>query len=773
MTTGLRPITDARGRVFTHPAVQAAWLSIDCGFPAVADVFEECCRDALNQLDEVQFSAYVDLASHIGNLGRGAEPLLAFIEEWPSVIGAAPGDSAQLTELLLHAIDRMQRSPNSRAITPFIQTLAPVAKRLRSAEQIGCYIEIAIDLMVRTSGSIHGRQMTLASPGLPDFVAQSPRLVGLLSIDGLQRWVDFGIRSHQNHPDRQAAYFSMTSPDAWAVLQRERHGTLFSDVERKLSLYLHAMWRDDSQLIPYSTVSDNAITLYPYYDLTGLRVPDVIDDSGVDRSCITGLNRYRAILAHMMGHRTWSAPQIADNWSPFQRMAVETFEDCRIDLLLMRHYPGLRKTIMALHPKPEEGACDPERMSCLRHRLTMLSRACIDPLHPYTDPDLRDFVRRFNDQMMDGISSTAAMAGLALAYVAKTRRQSDQYAEVYFENTVIDYRDDNRHLWKFIEESDDEDFFEDPEKKRSEEPEISGLPPRHYSEWDYVTQTYRPDWASVYEALHPSGNPVVIDRLLEKHDALAKRLKRLLDLLKPQEKQRIRYQEEGAELDLDVALRAMIDYRSGVTPDTRINMSHRTAGRDIAVLLLVDLSESLNRQVVSDSGQQTILELSQEAVSLLARVMDGMGDPLAIAGFHSNTRHEVRYQHIKGFSECWDDAVKARVAAMEADYSTRMGAALRHAGHYLGAKAADKRILLVLTDGEPADVDVQDPSYLRIDARKAVEELSSQGIATFCLSLDAAADDYVSEIFGNRWRVLDRIERLPEQLPLLYLSLTR
>ena len=222
-----------------------------------------------------------------------------------------------------------------------------------------------------------------------------------------------------------------------------------------------------------------------------------------------------------------------------------------------------------------------------------------------------------------------------------------------------------------------------------------------------------------------------------------------------------------------MALRAMIDYRSGVTPDTRINMSHRTAGRDIAVLLLVDLSESLNRQVVSDSGQQTILELSQEAVSLLARVMDGMGDPLAIAGFHSNTRHEVRYQHIKGFSECWDDAVKARVAAMEADYSTRMGAALRHAGHYLGAKAADKRILLVLTDGEPADVDVQDPSYLRLDARKAVEELSSQGIATFCLSLDAGADEYVSEIFGHRWRVLDRIDRLPEQLPLLYLSLTR
>ena len=168
-----------------------------------------------------------------------------------------------------------------------------------------------------------------------------------------------------------------------------------------------------------------------------------------------------------------------------------------------------------------------------------------------------------------------------------------------------------------------------------------------------------------------------------------------------------------------------------------------------------------------------MLQLSQEAVSLLAWAIDCLGDSCAIAGFHSNTRHEVRYQHIKGFSESWDDTVKARLAAMEAGWSTRMGAALRHAGHYLGARRADKRILLLLTDGEPADIDVNEPGALRADARKAVEELAADGITTFCLSLDPKADDYVREIFGKRWRVLDRIERLPETLPGLYLELTR
>ena len=209
----------------------------------------------------------------------------------------------------------------------------------------------------------------------------------------------------------------------------------------------------------------------------------------------------------------------------------------------------------------------------------------------------------------------------------------------------------------------------------------------------------------MYEALHPHGNAADIDRLLLKHGALAKRLKRMLDLLKPQDKVRIRYQEEGSELDLDVALRSLIDFKGGATPDPRINMSHRTNGRDISVMLLLDLSESLNEKAAG--SDQTILELSQEAVSLLAWAIEQLGDPFAIAGFHSNTRHDVRYLHIKGYGERWDDDAKARLAAMEAGYSTRMGAAMRHAAHYLEARPADKKLMLILTDGQPSDIDSQ------------------------------------------------------------------
>ena len=276
---------------------------------------------------------------------------------------------------------------------------------------------------------------------------------------------------------------------------------------------------------------------------------------------------------------------------------------------------------------------------------------------------------------------------------------------------------------------------------------------------------------SLYESLHPQGDAGYIDALLHKHQALAKQLKRLLDLLKPQQYVRIRYQEEGSELDLDVAIRSLIEYKSGHNPDLRINMSHRSDGRDIAVMLLIDLSESVDQ--IPQGSQQSILQLSQEAVSLLGWAIEQLGDSFAIAGFSSNTRHEVRYQHIKGYTEHWNDEVKGRLAAMQAGWSTRMGAAIRHASHYLSARQADKKLMLVLTDGEPADIDVHDDRQLIEDSRKAVLEAEQEGIYTYCINLDPEADDYVRDIFGHQFTIIDRVERLPEQLPRLFMALTK
>jgi nitric oxide reductase NorD protein len=743
--------------------LETYWAQLDCRFPRVEPVFADCMSEALATLSKEGVDAYIENACFLGKMGRGAEPILIFLEEWPTVAKTLGEDALPA---IMDCIRKMWKSPNGKAITPFLQSLPATARRLQSQQQMRDYLDIVLDFMERTTGSIHGIHQTFPSPGLPELFKQASVLLGQLSLAGLKSWVDYGVRYYDNHPDRQIDYFSLQSADSRAVLQRERHGTLLVDNERKLDMYLRGLWRDEDLLIPYSSAFDELRQPIPYYDRLGIRLPDVYGDA----HGIAGIDRYRAALAHIVGHRRWTTAIFADNMSPFQRMAAEFFEDGRVEYLAMREYPGLRRIFMALHPIPAEDACDPEQESGVRHRLTMLSRAILDPAHPYQNQHVIEFAQRFHALMQESDMSTQEMVDLAISFVAKTRRQSDQLAKTHFKDTVVDYRDDNRHMWKFIEQGDEEEAFDEQRKVEPGE-ELKGLPPRHYHEWDYNTHSYRPDWVSVYEGLHPHGNAADIDKLLAKHAALAKRLKKMLDLLKPQDKVRIRYQEDGSELDLDVALRSLIDYKSGATPDPRINMSHRNDGRNIAVMILLDLSESLNKKAAG--CDQTILELSQEAVSLLAWAIEKLGDPFAIAGFHSNTRHDVRFLHIKGYSEHWGDEVKGRLAAMEASFSTRMGAAMRHAAHYLEKQQADKKLMLILTDGEPADIDSKDGRILIEDARQAVKELDQQGIYSYCINLDPNADEYVADIFGKQYTIIDHVESLPERLPQLFISLTK
>lgn len=744
---------------------------LDCRFPQVDGVFHDCLVEAKVILSKSGIEDYLEAAKFLGKMGRGPEPLLIFLQEWPQV---AQTIGEQSLGKVMDFIKLIWKSPNGKSINNFLQSIAAISRRLPSEDQLKDYFDIALEHMNLTSTSIHGIHKTYASPSLSIFFETSPRLLEILTIEGLRNWVNYGIRNYHHHPEQQQAYFNLALADSIAVVQRERSGTLLVDHIKQLDLYLLSMWDHADYLVPFSTGLETSKQESPYFDKDGIRLPDVYEDL----DGISAINRYRAALAHIASHKEYTTSIYADNFSPLQRMAIEYLEDTRIDYLAIQRYPGLKKILLQLHPKPNPRECDPTKESCIRHRLTILSRSILDT--DYLDSIKNDccekdflyfkeYKEKFLKLIKNSLSSTQEIANLAISYVAKTRLQSDQLSDIYFKNTLINYRDDNRHMWKFHELSDDEEMFETQNSSIDKE-ELNHLPPRHYPEWDYNSQTYRPDWVSLYERLHPSKDAKDIDQLLEKNSGIAKRLKKLLDLVKPQDKVRIRFQEEGSELDLDIALRSVIDIKSGTQPETRINMSHKTNNRNISVMLLLDLSESLNEKV--DGVNQTILQLSQEAVSLLAWSIENLGDKFSIAGFNSNSRHHVDYMHIKGFSENWNDDVKARLSAMTASHSTRMGGAIRHAAHYLNEQKSDKKLLIILTDGQPSDIDTKDEQVLIQDARKSVQELHHLGIYTHCINLDPKADDYVTDIFGKQYTIIDRVEKLPEELPKIFISLT-
>ena len=752
--------------------LSARRAQLDCALSEIDAIFADCLADAERWLSPDGIDAWLESARLLGKLGRGVEPVKALLQRWPEIASWVGEDALPA---VMQAVQRINKSPNGRALAPLLQSLPAVAQRLHSEALLRQYLALGIELLERTSGSIHGIHKTYASPCLIAFYEQAPQVLQALSIEGLRAWAQYGTRHYSQQPEQLQQFFALQLADSRAVLQRERHGTLLEDQLRPLDLTLRALWQDPAQLVPYTPSTgafgtpgaQAAAPLLPYYDALGLRLPDVYEDA----VGISGLDRYRAALAHMAAHRRWSSPIFADNYSPAQRLAIECFEDARVDLLALRTWPGLRPTLLALLPAPAANACDPATQSCLRHRLARLARLmlCNDQQED-SDPVTQEHAARWQAVMAAGHSSSAEMAALAIAYLAKTRRQSDQRSATWFDSSATDYRDDNRHLWNFHELSDDEESF-DTTRQAVDTQQLHSLPPRHYAEWDYSSQSYRPDWVSLYEGLHPAGDARDIDQLLARHSALAQRLKKMLDLLKPHARERLRHQEDGSELDLDVALRAWTDLRAGSQPDARITQSQQSNSRSIAVTLLLDLSESINDRVPGST--QSVLQLSQEAVALLAWTVEQLGDPLAIAGFHSNTRHDVRYFHLKGFGEHWGGVVKSRLAAMRAGYSTRMGAALRHAAHTLAAQKADTRLLLVLTDGRPSDVDVVDEELLVQDARQAVKELAARGITSYCINLDTAADGYVRDVFGKQYTVVDHIASLPDKLPRLFMRLTR
>ena len=737
------------------PEIQALRNRLQCSVSKIDDIFEAALHEAREALSPEGVDVWLDNADRVCRLGRGTELVLIFLDEIPAVVRHS--DEAIIPEVAASAALLSEYAAGS-AIKPFLATLPAVARRLGSTGLLRGWLRL-VERMARES-----------KEGTLPLTERAPYLFSQLSMAGVESWVDYGIRVYRDHPHRLPDYFTLQSADAKAMLIKERNGVLFMDHERQLRLFQRAFWDLETELRPYSEAYDTLRKPRPHLDRLGIHLPDVYEDLGEVR----GIDRYRAAIAHMMAHKIWSQPYLADNFSTFQHICIEVFEDARVEHLAMQQYPGLRRLWLSMHPKPKPGAC-PDGWSCIRHRLAMLSHALLNPDHDYSDESLLEYAAKFRARIESDPFDAALSTELGVHWLKDNHEHDFRKPKVWFEDTEVGYRDDNRYLWIFMEDVEDEDEFHSDQgaANRGQAVEEDGiLPPQYYPEWDHAVQNYRPDWVTVYEAIQPRGDADRIDRLLEKHRCLARQLHRIVDLLKPQQRRRVRYQDEGDEIDLDVVVRAAIDYRIGSTPDTRIHQSHVKDGRDIALLLLLDLSESINE--TPSGAASTILQLSQEAVSLLATAVDALGDPFAIAGFSSNTRHEVRYAHFKGFRERWGDAPKGRLAAMEAGHSTRMGAALRHAGHYLENRREEKRLLLVLTDGEPHDIDVQDPKYLQDDTRVAVNELDSKGIATYCISLDPHADDYVADIFGrNNYAVIDRVERLPEKLPRLFMALTK
>jgi len=740
-------------------------LEFNPSFDSVKETFDRHIKKATLLLDKNSLKEYYKWSEFFSKIGQGDKPSIEFIKI-AHFVGEYYGDGA-ITKVAKFGYDVISKSPNKNRLALFFSTFKALIEH-KSKDELDEYLKLISYFLEQTTTSIHGHHLTHESPSFEAFLNNMKTLLEHLDFEGIYFWINYGLRYFKDHPQNQELFFSLSEADSKAVFARARKGDLLEDLQKPLDCLIKALYDKSYIYAPYSPDFESLDHFAPYIEDGSIRLPDLY----TNMNSLTSYERYVALITHIIAHENNTTKVIADNLSPHQRMFVEVFEDARVEHIECQKYPGLKKLWKALIPQVDEFACNDANISCIRHRAVILARALCDENHPYTDKTLLEFVQKFKDMLKDGNSTTQDCVSLGVSYLARTRQKSDSLSEVFFKNTTISYRDDNRHMWLYIEQEDEEeDIFVKQKPKPQSDDELEELiAPRYYDEYDYLNKSYKYDWVSVYERILPKGDGSKIDRLLDTHSNTCKQIKKALDLLKPQNKKRIRYQEEGSELDLDIALKSMIDLKNGSQPNLRINSSFEHDCRSVSVLLLLDLSHSLND--TPQGSNKTILQLSQEAVSILAWATDAIGDKFAIAGFNSNTRKQVMYYHIKAYNESFEDA-KSRLSNIKAEYSTRMGGAIRHGAHYLKKQQSDKKLMLILTDGEPADIDVSDDNALKQDTYQALQEIKKDGIYPYCISLDNKADSYIKEIFGNHYTIINDIASLPKKLPNVFLSLIK
>ncbi|MFO1435088.1 MAG: VWA domain-containing protein [Gammaproteobacteria bacterium] len=205
-------------------------------------------------------------------------------------------------------------------------------------------------------------------------------------------------------------------------------------------------------------------------------------------------------------------------------------------------------------------------------------------------------------------------------------------------------------------------------------------------------------------------------------------------------------------------------------PEPGIYLDTVRAERDLACLIMADLSLSTDAWI---SNTQRVVDVIRDSLLQLAEALSATGDVYAMYGFSSLKRQLVRLHVLKEFNESYDGNTRGRVQALKPGYYTRMGAALRFATRVLNERGNALRLLILLTDGKPNDIDHYEGRYAIEDTAAAVREARRAGLRPFCVTIDQEAADYLPRIFGAQGHiVVQRPEDLPGRLPKLYAQLT-
>jgi hypothetical protein len=270
--------------------------------------------------------------------------------------------------------------------------------------------------------------------------------------------------------------------------------------------------------------------------------------------------------------------------------------------------------------------------------------------------------------------------------------------------------------------------------------ETEGGEGRTYPEWDVHRRRYREGWCTVHEIAPTLKEGHRLDRP-DVH-ALRRPLTRLgigLD--------RCHRQAQGDDIDVDAAVEARVETLAGSAPDEAVYVDSLRRRRDLAVLVLLDISGSAGE---AGTFGETVHEQQRAVAAALTVALHELGDRVALYAYQSQGRSAVHMLPVKRFDESLDAQVMTRLASLAPGAYSRLGAAIRHGTSVIAEKAGtSRRLLVVLSDGLAYDHGYE-RVYGAADARRALAEARRGGVGCLCLTIGAATDSgELSKVFGS------------------------
>jgi nitric oxide reductase NorD protein len=312
----------------------------------------------------------------------------------------------------------------------------------------------------------------------------------------------------------------------------------------------------------------------------------------------------------------------------------------------------------------------------------------------------------------------------------------------------------------------------------------------YYDEWDYHIGDYRQRWCRLREVPVDGDSGEFFNHTLAEYASLIPDVRRQFQRIRPEMYRTVRGLEDGEDFDLNAVVSARVDRRARRAPSSKLYVARTREERDVATLFLIDMSASTDeplQQVATPPGDDAdagfvraraatgrrIIDVTKEALVIMAEALEEIGDAYAIYGFSGHGRQNVEFYLVKAFNEALSPGVRGRIGALEPKRSTRMGTALRHSMEKMASITSRSRHIILLSDGFPQDFDYGQDRRSNVyglrDTTVALREVEAAGITPFCITVDKAGHDYLREMCdGARYMVIEDIAALPRELPKIY-----